>query len=92
MQPSKYNFTRSGQCGTEIGDLLPFTQKIADDICVIRSMNTEAINHDPAITFFQTGNQQPGRPSLGAWIDYGLGSMNENLPAFIVLVSVASDG
>lgn len=92
MQPSKYNFTRCGQSGIEIGDLLPYTQKIADDICVIRSMNTEAINHDPAITFFQTGNQQPGRPSLGAWIDYGLGSMNENLPAFIVLVSVASDG
>lgn len=92
MQPSKYNFSRCGQSGIEIGDLLPYTQKIADDICVIRSMHTEAINHDPAITFFQTGNQQPGRPSLGAWIDYGLGSMNENLPAFIVLVSVASDG
>ena len=92
MQPSKYGFSRCGASGTEIGDLLPYTQKIADDICVIRSMNTEAINHDPAITFFQTGNQQPGRPSLGAWIDYGLGSMNENLPAFIVLVSVASDG
>ena len=92
MQPSKYSFTPSGQSGIEIGDLLPYTQKIADDICVIRSMNTEAINHDPAITFFQTGNQQPGRPSLGAWLDYGLGSMNENLPAFIVLVSVASDG
>lgn len=92
MQPSKYGFTPSGQSGIEIGDLLPYTQKIADDICVIRSMNTEAINHDPAITFFQTGNQQPGRPSLGAWVDYGLGSMNENLPAFILLVSVASDG
>ncbi len=92
MQPSKYGFSRCGASGIEIGDLLPYTQKIADDICVIRSMNTEAINHDPAITYFQTGNQQPGRPSLGAWIDYGLGSMNENLPAFIVLVSVASDG
>ncbi len=92
LQPSKYSFTRCGQSGMEIGDLLPYTQKIADDMCVIRSMNTEAINHDPAITYFQTGNQQPGRPSLGAWVDYGLGSMNENLPAFIVLVSVASDG
>jgi hypothetical protein len=92
LQPSKYGFSPSGNCGTVIGDLLPYTQKIADELCVIRSMNTEAINHDPAITYFQTGNQQPGRPSLGAWLDYGLGTMNENLPAFIVLVSIASDG
>ncbi len=92
LQPSKYGFRKSGQCGTEISEVLPYTQRIADDICVIRSMHTEAINHDPAITYFQTGNQQPGRPSLGSWIDYGLGSLNENLPAFMVLVSVASDG
>lgn len=92
LQPSKYEFRQCGQSGAWISDLLPSMQRVADDICVIRSMHTDAINHDPAITFFQTGNQQPGRPSMGAWIDYGLGTMNENLPAFIVLVSVASDG
>lgn len=92
LQPSKYGFTRSGQSGMELGNLLPYTQKMADELCVIRSLSTEAINHDPAITLLQTGNQQPGRPSMGAWIDYGLGSMNENLPTFMVLVSIASDG
>jgi hypothetical protein len=66
---------------------LPYTQKIADEICVIRTMHTEAINHDPAITFFCSGNQVPGRPSMGAWASYGLGSLNNNLPSFIVLVS-----
>lgn len=92
VQPSKFGFTKSGECGTEIGDLLPFTQKVADELCVIRSMVTEAINHDPAITLFQTGNQIPGRPSIGAWTDYGLGSMNENLPSFMVMNSVPSEG
>jgi uncharacterized protein (DUF1501 family) len=72
----------------KISDLLPHTRSIADEICLIRSMHTEAINHDPAITFFQTGSQQPGRPSLGAWADYGLGRLNENLPSFMVLISV----
>ena len=67
--------------------LLPHTAAIADDICIVRSMYTEAINHDPAITFFQTGSQQPGRPSMGSWFSYGLGSANENLPAFCVLLS-----
>jgi len=71
----------------EISDTLPFTQKIADDIALIRTMHTEAINHDPAITFFCSGNQVPGRPSMGAWASYGLGSLNDNLPSFIVLVS-----
>jgi hypothetical protein len=71
----------------EISDALPFTRKIADDLCLIRTMHTEAINHDPAITFFCCGNQIPGRPSMGAWASYGLGSLNENLPSFIVLVS-----
>jgi hypothetical protein len=88
LQPSKWNFAPGGQSGTRISDLLPHTRAIADDICVIRSMHTEAINHDPAITFFQTGSQQPGRPSMGSWVDYGLGSLNQNLPAFVVLVSV----
>ncbi len=76
-----------GKCGTEVSDLLPFTAKIVDDLCVIRSLHTEAINHDPAITFLTTGHQQPGRPSLGAWLSFGLKSQNPNLPAFIVLVS-----
>jgi len=88
LQPTKWGFGRGGSCGMEIGDLLPHIRAAADDICLIRSMHTEAINHDPAITFFQTGSQLPGRPSMGAWTDYGLGHMNESLPAFVVLVSV----
>ena len=87
MAGSFANFTKSGRCGTEISDTLPYTQKIADDICLVRTMHTEAINHDPAITFFCSGNQVSGRPSMGAWASYGLGSLNDNLPAFIVLVS-----
>ena len=92
IAPSKYTFRRCGQSGSNLGDLLPYTQKIADDICLIRTMNTEAINHDPAITFFQTGSQQPGRPCMGSWVDYGLGSENENLPSFVVLISTPSSG
>jgi hypothetical protein len=92
IAPSKFAFRQCGQSGSRIGDLMPFTQQIADDICIINSMNTEAINHDPAITFFQTGSQQPGRPSLGSWVDYGLGSENENLPSFVVLISTPSTG
>ncbi len=76
-----------GQSGQWISDLLPHTAKIADDLCIIRSMHSEAINHDPAITFFCSGHQQPGRPAMGAWADFGLGSMNANLPAFVTLVS-----
>ena len=87
MIPSKFGFNRYGQNGTYVSDLLPHTAKILDDLCLVRSMHTEAINHDPAITFMQTGSQQPGRPSFGSWIDYGLGSENSNLPAFVVLVS-----
>ncbi|MDP3070918.1 MAG: DUF1501 domain-containing protein [Opitutaceae bacterium] len=88
VQPSKFAFQPGGQCGTRISDLLPHTRDIADDICVLRSLHTEAINHDPAITFFQSGSQLPGRPSMGAWVDYGLGRLSDNLPAFVVLVSV----
>ncbi len=88
VQPSKWDFQPGGNCGTAISDLLPHTRAIADELCVIRSMQTEAINHDPAITFFQSGSQLPGRPSMGAWVDYGLGRLNENLPSFVVLVSV----
>ena len=92
VQPTRYSFKQCGQNGRWISDLLPYTQQISDDICVIRSVNTEAINHDPAITFLQTGSQLPGRPSVGSWIDYGLGSLNDNLPAFVVLNSVPSEG
>ncbi|MDB6129677.1 MAG: hypothetical protein JWM04_784 [Verrucomicrobiales bacterium] len=88
LQPTKWAFAKSGQSGTMFSELLPHTRGISDDICVVRSMYTEAINHDPAITFFQTGSQQPGRPSMGAWTDYGLGRINENLPSFVVLISV----
>lgn len=84
---SPYKFNQHGQAGTWMSDLLPYTSQIADDICVIKSMHTEAINHDPAVTFFQTGSQQPGRPSIGSWLSYGLGSMNDNLPTFTVLLS-----
>ncbi len=84
---SGVGFQQYGQNGTWISDFFPYTGQIADDICVVRSMFTEAINHDPAITFFQTGHQQGGRPSMGAWMSYGLGSENENLPAFVVLTS-----
>jgi hypothetical protein len=84
---SGVEFKQYGQNGTWISDFFPYTGQIADDICVVRSMFTEAINHDPAITFFQTGHQQGGRPSMGAWMSYGLGSENENLPAFVVLTS-----
>ncbi|MBI1368521.1 MAG: DUF1501 domain-containing protein [Planctomycetes bacterium] len=80
-------FHQHGRSGTWISDLLPHTAKIVDDIAIIKTVHTEAINHDPAITFFQTGNQQPGRPSLGSWATYGLGSNNQNLPAFVVLLS-----
>jgi hypothetical protein len=87
---SKFGFRPCGQSGTRVSELLPHTGKVIDDICVIRSMHTEAINHDPAITFIQTGSQQPGRPSLGAWASYGLGSEAEDLPAFLVLISHGS--
>jgi hypothetical protein len=80
-------FSQYGQSRAWISEILPFTAKIVDDICIIKTMHTEAINHDPAVTFFQTGNQQPGRPSIGSWMSYGLGSENKNLPAYCVLLS-----
>src|SRR5204862_1020698 len=80
---SIFEFKQHGQSGASFSELLPHTAGIADEICVIRSMFTEAINHDPAITFFQTGSQIAGRPSLGSWVHYGIGSANENLPAFV---------
>lgn len=87
---SLFRFARHGQCGAWISDLLPHTARIADELCIIRSMHTEAINHDPAVTFLQTGHQQPGRPSFGAWLSYGLGSEASDLPAFVVMVSRGS--
>ncbi len=84
---SPYAFARHGQSGAWVSNLMPYTAKVADELCFVNSMFTEQINHDPALTFFQTGNQLAGRPSIGSWVSYGLGSDNENLPAFIVLVS-----
>jgi Protein of unknown function (DUF1501) len=84
---SVFKFARHGRCGAWMSELLPHTAKVADEICIVRSMWTEAINHDPAITFFQTGSQIAGRPSMGSWVSYGLGSLNEDLPAFVVLVT-----
>jgi hypothetical protein len=80
-------FKQRGESGQWISDLLPYTAKVADHLAVIRSMHTEAINHDPGITFINTGSQFPGLPSMGSWVSYGLGSTNENLPAYVVLVS-----
>jgi hypothetical protein len=85
-----FSFARHGQCGAWVSELLPHTAQIVDDIAIIKGLNTEAINHDPAITYIQTGHQQPGRPSLGAWLSYGLGSENHNLPGFIVMISQGS--
>jgi hypothetical protein len=87
VAPSIFRFARHGRTGTWLSELLPHTAGIVDDLCIIKSMQTEAINHDPAITFCQTGSQLAGRPSMGAWVAYGLGSPNQDLPAFIVLVS-----
>jgi hypothetical protein len=84
---SAYPFKRYGRSGVELSELLPHTGGIVDDIALVRSIFTEPINHDPAVTFFGTGHQQPGRPTMGAWLSYGLGSENENLPAFVVLTS-----
>ncbi len=84
---SPNGFRRYGKSGVEMSELLPYTGGIADEIALVRSMFTEPINHDPAVTFFGTGHQQPGRPTMGAWVSYGLGSENENLPAFVVLTS-----
>ena len=84
---SQFKFAQHGQSGAWLSETLPHHREIVDDLCIVKSMWTEAINHDPAITFFQTGSQIAGRPSLGSWLSYGLGTMNEDLPAFIVLVS-----
>ncbi|MCE9630648.1 MAG: DUF1501 domain-containing protein [Planctomycetia bacterium] len=87
IAPSLFTFKQHGASGIWMSDLLPHTAKIADDLCVIKSLHTEAINHDPAMTMLQTGHQIAGRPSLGAWVAYGLGDENANLPAFVVMIS-----
>jgi hypothetical protein len=87
---SIFKFQQHGQSGAWLSELLPYTGSIVDDIAIIKTTNTEAINHDPAITFIQTGSQQPGRPSMGSWVTYGLGSENQNLPGFVVLIAQSS--
>src|SRR3989440_9762426 len=84
---SLFKFSQHGKSGTYVSELLPGICEIVDDICIVKTVNTEAINHDPAITFIQTGFQQPGRPCMGSWLSYGLGSENKNLPSFIVMIS-----
>ncbi len=86
---SIFKFQQHGKSGMWASELIPHMAKIVDELCIVKTMNTDAINHDPAITFIQSGSQQPGRPSMGAWVSYGLGSVNGNLPAFVVMLSQA---
>jgi len=90
IAPSIFRFEKHGQCGATVSSLMPHIASISDDLCYIKSMHTEAINHDPAITFLQTGSEQAGRPSFGSWLSYGLGSENDELPTFVVLLSRGS--
>ena len=90
--PSRFSFAQHGQSGAWVSELLPHTAKIVDRLTFVKSVHTEAINHDPAVTFFQTGSQIAGRPSMGAWISYGLGSENKDLPGFVVLISPGQGG
>ena len=90
VAPSLFNFRQQGNCGTWTSELMPYIGKCVDDIALIKSVHTESINHDPATTHIQTGSEQPGRPALGAWVSYGLGSDTQNLPAFIVMISQGS--
>ena len=85
IAPSVFEFQQHGQSGAWVSELLPYTAKMVDDIAIVRSMHTDAINHEPGITFIQTGQQIPGRPCIGSWFAYGLGSMNEDLPTFVVM-------
>lgn len=87
-----FKFAKHGACGAEISELLPYTAKIADELCIVRSLVTDAINHDPAATFALTGSQIAGRPSLGAWLSYGLGTLNRDLPQFVSLVTQGKGG
>ena len=89
---STFDFKQHGDSGAWMSELMPHTSKIVDELCFIKSMHTDAINHDPAVTFMQTGSQFPGRPSIGSWLSYGLGSDNENLPSFVVLITKGKQG
>lgn len=91
IAPSRYKFAQHGQSGMWFSEMLPWTAQCADQLCMIRSVHTEAINHEPAITYIQTGNMVTGRPCLGAWASYGLGSLNDNLPTFVVMVAQPSN-
>jgi hypothetical protein len=91
IAPSRYKFAQHGQSGMWFSEMLPWTARCADQLCMIRSVHTEAINHEPAITYIQTGNMVTGRPCLGAWASYGLGSLNDNLPTFVVMVAQPSN-
>ncbi|MEM7231554.1 MAG: DUF1501 domain-containing protein [Planctomycetota bacterium] len=91
VAPSAFEFRRHGSSGAWLSELMPHTAGIADRVCFVKSMYTEAINHDPAITFLQTGSERSGRPSMGAWLSYGLGSLNEDLPSFVVMTSATKN-
>src|SRR5688500_3090270 len=90
VAPSLFKFAQHGRSGAWLSELVPHTAGVADDLCFVRSIHTEAINHDPAVTFFQTGFQLAGRPSIGSWVSYGLGSENSELPAFVVMLSIGT--
>ena len=90
LAPTMFPFRQHGSSGAWVSDLLPHTARVADDLCIVKTVHTEAINHDPAITFFQTGAQIAGRPSIGSWLSYGLGSSNKDLPSFVVMISQGS--
>jgi hypothetical protein len=90
VAPSIFNFAQHGKSGAWVSELMPYTARVVDDLCFIKSMNTEQINHDPAVTFCQTGFQLAGRPSIGSWLAYGMGSENKELPAFVVMISQGS--
>ena len=90
--PSKYQFDRHGSSGAWVSELMPHTAKVADDLTFVKSVHTEAINHDPAVTFIQTGSQLAGRPSMGSWVSYGLGCETQDLPAFVVMISPGQGG
>lgn len=92
VAPTKFKFAQHGESGAWLSELLPHTAKVADELCFVKTIHTQAINHDPAITFFQTGAQLAGRPSMGAWLSYGLGSMNDDLPAFVAMVTAGKGG
>ena len=92
IAPSTLNFKQYGESRAWVSEAMPYLSEVVDELCFIKSMHTDAINHDPAITFFQTGSQLPGRPSIGSWLSYGLGSDNDNLPTFITLISKNGTG